>query len=417
MRKRILMISQNFYPELGSAGNRMKNIYQLLRQRGYDVTVLTTEPSYPNRHIYEDDCFWTEEELNDNDRIHRVRVSNRKYSFSMLNRLLFYLEFTIRMLWAVVKDRNKYDAVFATSPAIFIGFVGMFAKLRFRTKLILDIRDLWPESLNGVGVFNHPIILKSFYMLEILLYKSANHIIVNSEGFIGHIKTKGKVDGSKILYLPNAARLFELPIGKTENDTFRVIYTGNVGLAQDVSFLKEFSLKMNRQQIPLNIVGYGVKKNELVEFVKEKQLENVRFLHPVKRSECLDMNARHEVGILSLNSNSVFDTVLPGKLIDYMISGLPVVGAVSGNAKRIIEKHHTGFVSEKRNVDEIIDYINNLKENSLLRREMARNSMKLIKQEFLWESNIHSLFDVIEAGRYLKMPLPVKSQTGKVESK
>ncbi|MGN1401799.1 MAG: glycosyltransferase family 4 protein [Bacillus sp. (in: firmicutes)] len=418
-RKRLLMISQNFYPELGSAGNRMKNIYQLLVQEGYDVTVLTNEPSYPNRHIYEDESFWHDVFLNSDKNIHRIQAGNKKYAHSMINRLLFYLTFTFKMIWFLLRDKNKYDVVYATSPAIFIGFVGLIAKIRFRARFILEIRDLWPESLKGVGVFDHRFILGIFYRLEKLLYQKADHIVVNSTGFIGYITERANVDCSDITYLPNAARESEIPDREEKPKDFKVIYTGNVGLAQDVDFLKELSVKMNEAKIPLSIVGYGMRRNELIEFVKENQMEYVRFFTPVKRKECLAMNAEHEVGILSLNESDVFDTVLPGKLIDYMISGLPIVAAVSGNAKKIIEDHNVGYVSEKRDAGEIVQYITYLRENPEVRCRMAGNSRNVIETEFLWERNISHLTEAVEqvCDRCMPIQVAIKSNTGKVESK
>lgn len=161
-KTKVLIITQNFHPEIGSHANRMNNIFQLLQIDGYEVSVLTTEPSYPNKHLYEDEKFWNNKSLNDHENIHRVHVKNRKYAFSMLNRLIHYIEISLKMLFFVLFDKQKYDAVFVTSPAIFMAFVGVIAKIKYKSKFILDIRDLWPESLKGVGVFNNKWIIKFF---------------------------------------------------------------------------------------------------------------------------------------------------------------------------------------------------------------------------------------------------------------
>lgn len=125
--------------------------------------------------MYKDKDFWDESSLHLNvETIHRVKISNRKYSRSVLNRLIYYLEVAFRMLLFVMRKRRGYDLVFVTSPPIFVGIVGVVAKWRFKSKLLLDIRDLWPESLKGVGVFNYkPIIflmkkkLKGIYIKKI----------------------------------------------------------------------------------------------------------------------------------------------------------------------------------------------------------------------------------------------------------
>lgn len=390
-KPKILIITQNFYPEIGSHANRMSNLFQLLKKEGYDVEVLTTEPTYPNKQIYKDKKFWNDKSLDQEEKVHRVEVKNRKYALNMLNRLIHYLEISLKMLFFILFQKQKFNVVLVTTPAIFIAFVGIIAKVRYRAKFVLDVRDLWPESLKGVGVFDNALIIKFFSYLEIFLYKRADNIIINSIGFKDYIVEKARVDPAKITYLPNAARLSELKSTYKYHKNFRVIYTGNIGLAQDVEFLKELILKLDKQHIQITIVGYGQKKNDLISFIKEKRLQNVSMVNPTTREECLALNAQHDVGVLSLNDKEVFETVMPGKLIDYMTSGIPVVAAVSGYSKRIIQTYQTGFVSEKRDAYEMVQKLLLLKYNPEVRVKTANNSLNLIKQHFIWEDNIKIL--------------------------
>src|SRR5699024_7750718 len=112
MSKKILLISQNFYPEIGSAGNRTKNMYLLLKEKNYDVSILTTDPTYPNRNLYDDESFWDDQELNkESSKIKRVKINNKKYSRNIINRLFYYLEMAIKMLFYILFNRNKYDVI------------------------------------------------------------------------------------------------------------------------------------------------------------------------------------------------------------------------------------------------------------------------------------------------------------------
>lgn len=395
LMKKVLIISQNFYPEIGSAGNRIKNIYLLLRQRGGDVKVLTTEPTYPNRKIYEDNKFWDNDELNDDQNIFRIKVTNTKYSRSLINRLIYYLEVAIKMVRYIIKNKGEFSNIIVTSPPIFIGIVGLFAKKYYNAKLILDIRDLWPESLKGVGVFNSPIIIRFFRVIERVMYSKANEIIVNSKGFIPYISSKLKPGVAKITYIPNGATKEE--IGSNNNSTFQVIYAGNIGLAQDDSILKQLAKELYRRKIGLTIIGYGLRKDSLIEYCKEYNLTNVTFLTPTTREESLKITSEHQVGIVSLEDKDVFKTVLPGKIIDYMTCGIPIVGSVSGIAREVILGEQVGFVSESNDVKELVYYIDTLKGNSLLREEMSRNGNRYVRKEFLWETNIDSLIDILES--------------------
>lgn len=397
MNKRILIISQHFYPEIGSAGNRIKNIYYFLKENGHNVSVITTDPAYPNKKLYEEDYFWDDQTIEiDSPKINRIQVANRKYSRSIVNRLIFYLEVAIKLFFKVMKDKREYDIVYVTSPPIFIGIVGLFAKIKFKSRFLLDIRDLWPESLKGVGVFDNKLIIKFFSIIEKILYKKADYIIVNSMGFFNYISDKAKVPQDKIKYIPNSARENELTYTPRGSEGFKVIYTGNIGLAQDIDFFKRLARKLNENQINLTIIGYGLKSMELKSFIQKERLNNITIVPPVTRKECLEIISHHHIGVVSLNSSEVFETVLPGKVIDYMTCKIPIVASVSGYSKKIIEKYKVGLVSEKRDINEIYDQIQLLLRSPELRNEMSKNCENTIRENFLWEKNIEVLMQIIE---------------------
>ncbi|WP_241559239.1 glycosyltransferase family 4 protein [Lysinibacillus halotolerans] len=413
MSTKVLMITQNFYPEIGSASNRMKNIYQLLKEKGYEITVLTTVASYPNQNLYKNKDFWNDMNLNEAQHIHRVTVKKRKYSLNMISRLLFYLEFTLKMIFFVLFNRGKYDIVFVSSPPIFIGIAGVIAKFRYRAKMVLDIRDLWPESLKGVGVFNYTPILWFFTRVEKFLYKKSDAIVVNSPRFSKHIQQVANIPEENIIFLPNAAREFEIHEEIHDDKLFKAIYTGNIGLAQDVDFLKSLAKELDKEKVHLSIVGYGMKREELKQFVAEQQLNHISFIAPTTREECLVLNRQHDVGILALTKNEVFDTVLPGKLIDYMTSGLPLIASVSGFSKQLIEKYNVGYITESRDAKEIVEHILYLKNHPNTRMEMKSNSIRLVRNHFYWEKNILELINLF--GRFENSSKKMKSKVTKVE--
>ncbi|MEC0706451.1 glycosyltransferase family 4 protein [Bacillus haynesii] len=395
---KILMITQNFYPEIGSAGNRMKTIFLMLKQKGYHVDVLTTEPTYPSRDIYSQGDFWNEQDIDiDRNRVTRLSVQNKKYSSNFFSRLFYYLEIMLKMFFCVQKDKNQYDIVLVTSPPIFVAFVGLAAKYRYNAKLLLDIRDLWPESLKGVGVFNRSYIIWLFEKMESTLYKKADHIIINSEGFIDHFKNKCDGLTKKLIFLPNAARKKETMLEKREGGSmFNVVYAGNIGLAQDVTILMQLAKKLSEHHISLNVIGYGVQKQAFTDFVRRHNLKNVKLINPMGRQDCLNRMSRCDVGIATLNNSRVFETVLPGKIIDYLTCRLPVVASLSGYSKQLIENEKIGFVTSRQSVDEMVDYILKLYNDPALLEEMQSNCREFIEKKFLWENNINKLTNLLD---------------------
>src|SRR5690625_7050567 len=105
MSKKVLIITQNFYPVIGSAGNRMKNIFQLLNEHNIETTVLTTEPAYPNKGLYKNEKLRDDATLNgETKKIIRIPINKKKYSNRIIGRLLWYLEIMIRFalsLWSL----------------------------------------------------------------------------------------------------------------------------------------------------------------------------------------------------------------------------------------------------------------------------------------------------------------------------
>lgn len=394
MSKRILLITQNFYPEIGSAGNRLKNIFLMLHRKGYDVKVLTTDPSYPEKNFYDHPDLWDEEELNNQDeRIVRVKVKNKKYAFNFFNRLFYYLEIMFRMIIFIFKDKNKYDLIYVTTPPIFVAFAGIIAKFRYKTKMILDVRDLWPDSLKGVGIFKNPMIIGFFKLAEKYIYSKSDHIIINSQGFQKHLQDQE----SKLTFIPNSARREELPKGIARmSKEFKIVFAGNLGLAQDVDIFRDIVIRLKDYNIKFIILGYGVNKKELEKEILEKQLKNVKFVMPVSRKECLKMMANCDIGIATLNHSIIFETVLPGRIIDYLSCQLPVVASLSGYSKKLIEQEKVGLVAKTKTSDEMVSLILRLYHQPELVQEMKTNCEKFIEKNFLWENNIIILDNVIK---------------------
>jgi len=391
--KHVLIISQHFYPEIGSHANRIKHLYTLLGENDFDVTVLTTEPSYPNKKIYQNEEFWDEESLNlNNNNIIRIGISSRKYSNHILNRLFYYLEIALKFIFLILKDKQKYDYIFVTSPPIFTGFVGLFAKYRYKTKFILDIRDLWPESFKGVGVFDNAFVLKFFGALEKVLYKKSDKIVINSLGFKEYIQRKAGIKESKILFIPNGVVKEELaPINNRKKKTRKIIYAGNLGLAQNTEIMHQLVPLLAEQDIQLTIIGYGVNRKQLIDSIKS--YKNVKFIKPMTKKQCFKIISEHDLGLVTLKDKEVFKTVLPGKIIDYMTCGVPIVGVVDGYAKDLINNEGVGIALQDSDPQQIMGQIIELLDDNLVRLQMSRKAQQLILHHFNWEINITSLVE------------------------
>ena len=397
MLKKILIITQNFYPVIGSAGNRMKNLYHFLREKNFKVTVLTTEPAYPNKELYDQPYFWDDDALNEaEEHIIRVAINRRHDGKSLLNRLFFYVEMMFRFfrtLWSLRKQ--SFDYLYVSSPPIFIVFTAIIGKWLTKATLILEVRDLWPDSLLGVKKFQNKWIIRLCRWAEKMMYHQANMIVINSTGFAAHIEQEESTKAKKLIYLPNGARQHELTKSKRQDDCFRVVYTGNVGLAQNIDRLKKFAQRLHERNMQFDIVGYGYWLEHFCQFVNEQKLTNVHIHQPTTRNQCLQLIKQSDVAVAFLNDHRVFSTVLPGKLIDYMICQTPIVAGLTGVAADTIIKNNIGYVFPQQNVDDMIQQIETIKKEPALKKQLQQNCYKTVKRDYLWENNIENLMKEI----------------------
>lgn len=390
------MVTQNFYPEIGSASNRMKNIYLELNERGYDVKILTSDPSYPNRNLYKDSSYWYDENIEKD--IVRIHPKTRKYTRNLFRRLMLYIEVAFRLILAICKDKEKYDYIFVSTPSIFIPVAGMFAKRKMKAKLIVDVRDLWPESLIGIGFFNKNWILKFAYKLEYKIYHAADNIIINSKGFYSYISSTG-IAPNRISFMPNSLTEKELSTvpKKNSSDQLTVIYTGNIGLAQDIEKLILIAEHLKEyKNISFKIIGYGYQKKELGESIEAKQLPNMQLIEPKNREDTLAEIVDADIAYVSLVEKDVFKKVLPGKVMDYMSMRKPIVADVAGYAKEVIEDAQCGFVTEDRTVAELSDYIIKLAQDKQLRNRLGENGYQYAFRTLRWKTNIETLLKILE---------------------
>lgn len=390
------MVTQNFYPEIGSASNRMKNIYLELNERGYDVKILTSDPSYPNRNLYKDSSYWYDENIEKD--IVRIHPKTRKYTRNLFRRLMLYIEVAFRLILAICKDKEKYDYIFVSTPSIFIPVAGMFAKRKMKAKLIVDVRDLWPESLIGIGFFNKNWILKFAYKLEYKIYHAADNIIINSKGFYSYISSTG-IAPNRISFMPNSLTEKELSTVPKKNisDQLTVIYAGNIGLAQDIEKLILIAEHLKEyKNISFKIIGYGYQKKELGESIEAKQLPNMQLIEPKNREDTLAEIVDADIAYVSLVEKDVFKKVLPGKVMDYMSMRKPIVADVAGYAKEVIEDAQCGFVTEDRTVAELSDYIIKLAQDKQLRNRLGENGYQYAFRTLRWKTNIETLLKILE---------------------
>ncbi|KQT31143.1 glycosyl transferase family 1 [Sphingomonas sp. Leaf412] len=346
---RLLIVSQYFWPE----NFRINDLCGELSARGHDVTVLTGLPNYPDGHIYaayrSDPTTFAR--FHDAD-IVRVPVVPRGSSNVRL--VLNYLSFVLfGLLLGPWKLRGReFDAIFVfqTSPITSALPALLIGKLK-RAPVSMWVLDLWPDTLSAIGIVKSPRALAMVGYLVRFIYRHCALILVQSRAFTKNVaRYAGGTD--KIRYFPGwAEAVFETneegvaPELLPHANTFKVVFAGNIGEAQDFPAIVE-AADLTRAVDGLRwiIVGDGRGAAEAMADVRRRGLDDrVIFLgrFPIERMPGFFEGA--DALLVSLAARPIWSMTIPGKVQSYLASGTPIVGMLDGEGARVIAESGAGL--------------------------------------------------------------------------
>lgn len=387
-------MSQYYYPEQF----KINDICEKLAKEGNDITVLTGLPNYPDGKILKGYSFFRKRrQLINGVKIIRCYEIPRKSNvvFLALNYISFAISSSLRMLIL----RNKYDIIYVyqLSPVYSI-FTGLMGKIRFKIPMFVYVCDVWPESLKNVIKNEKNIIYKLNKKLSKYLYNKADIIAVTSEPFINHFVNINQVDKSKLLYLPQHAEENLMNIKPPiSNGIIDFVFMGNIGLIQDIDcILNAVELLKHRNDFLMHFVGNGSYFDSATQIVKNKGLDDKVIFHG--RHDFDKMESFYnfaDVCVLTLKSESLVGETLPAKLQGYMAAGRPVVAAISGAAKKVIEDAKCGYVTNAGEYESFAKIIEICIESDSL-NEMGQNGRSYFKEHFTLDKHIKILSNKLE---------------------
>lgn len=348
----ILAICQYYKPEPFN----VSDICEELVCRGHDVTVVTGRPNYPDGDIYEG--YKGKHHLNEvieGVDVHRTRVIPRKNG--IVNRVLNYYSFPYLAKRRIKQFQENYDVilVFQLSP-IMMAEPGIAYAKRKHIPLFLYVIDIWPESLLAGGIKKESLPYKWFSRVSEKIYSSADLLAVTSPSFSGYIND---LTGKQLetIYLPQYAEdIFsgstdELPEGYSKNKV-NLTFAGNIGSAQSVeTIVRAAAFLKENDEIIFHIVGSGSELNNCKTLVRNLNLKNVVF-HGRKPLKAMPLYyGASDAMLVTFSDTPILAYTLPRKIQSYMAAGCPIIGAVSGEAKKVIEKAECGFCCETEDAE------------------------------------------------------------------
>lgn len=361
MKKNILVVTQNFYPEVFG----INDIVQDLVNKGFKVDVLTGLPNYPQGKFYDGyGIFKRGDKYYKGARLYRCTVFPRLRNSKLgicLNYATFPLFATLKSIQLVFK---KYDKVLVYEPSpIFQCIPALIIAWFKRCEKLIYVLDIWPDSVYSVVDIQNKLFKRMLKWYSARTYRKFDKLLVTSRGFKPQLVDQ-KVDEKKIIYLPqwtpkNDKSIENKELTKHNCDTFNIVFTGNIGIPQNLGILVDTALILkNYKDIRWIIVGDGDYLPTLKKLVAEKHLEDVVIF--TGRKPYNDIPLYYDIAhglVATLKDIDLFSKIVPAKIQAYMTAGKPILCSINGEGASIIEEAGCGLVSKAGDVQGLVDNV------------------------------------------------------------
>jgi glycosyltransferase involved in cell wall biosynthesis len=347
---RILLLTDNFVPETNSPARRAYEHARDWVSAGHQVTVVTSIPNFPTGRPlppYKNKPR-QREQMNGIDvvRVWTVLAPNN----GVILRSLDFLSFALSGFLAGLFERA--DVIVASSPQLLTGMAGSWlGRIKARPWLI-EVRDLWPDSIVAVGAMRENFYIRGLRRLERHLYKHASRIVAVSDGIRDRIIACG-ISPDKIGVVPNGVELDRLgPRAKDPslvnqlelNGKFVVGYVGTHGLAQGLEAVLQAAQLMGAAQASFIFVGEGARREYLMNMAGDLKLDNVRFVGLVSAERAADHLALCDIVLIPLRRSSQLEITIPSKIFEAAAMERPMIVGAEGASARLVEHYGAGLV-------------------------------------------------------------------------
>lgn len=396
---KILVFSQYYYPERFL----VNSITAELVRRGNDVTVITGYPNYPDGEIYQEykDKKIKFEEI-DGVKVYRANIIPRGK-----NRIKLFFNYMsyAKNAYKVAKKMAGFDIVYCyqLTPVIQLKPAIKYAK-KHNLKLVCYCLDLAP--LSGSKLMRKFKMLNAYYSWQAKkLYKACDKIAVTSKSFIEYLNKINSVSMDKLVYLPQHApeELYYSDLFKPLQERKTLMYAGNVGKGIGLKTIVLAVNELKKQGVSgfkIEICGDGNFKKDLKHLVDNMCLnELIEFFDGVAMSDVANVYKRADALLITLRKGQI---TVPGKLQAYMATGKPIIGALSGSGKDIIEEAKCGICVEAEDYMGlsvlIKEYVNNLEVNKYL--IYGDNGKKYFLENFTLKTYVDGLEKILASEIY-----------------
>lgn len=378
---RIVFFTHYFHPEGNAPATRVSSLTRRWVAAGHDVTVITGVPNVPDGVVYEgyrNRPFQRERrEGVDVIRVWTYLAPNKGTARRILNYVSYMLTAALAGLFV-----RRPDVVIATSPQFFCGWAGVLVARTRRLPFVLEIRDLWPESIEAVGAMRNRRLLRVLEWLELRMYAAASRIVTVGEGYRGKLVGKG-VAPSRIDVIPNGVDLEAFLAGADGakvreryglGERFVCAYLGTIGMGCGLDVVLRAARELRdagRDDVRFLLVGDGAVREELEAQARAEDLTGVVFTGRQPKASMPEFLAAADACLVHLTRTELFKTVLPSKIFEAAAMRKPIVLGVEGFAAELVGEAGAGICIEPENEGELLAAVERLAGDRALARRLG----------------------------------------------
>ncbi len=360
----IWFFSHYFPPEGNAPASRTWENCRRWVRSGHRVTVITCAPNVPDGKVYPGyhNRIRSREKMEGIEvlRVWTYLAPNRGTAKRILNFLSYMCSSVLFSL-----PRRKPNVIIATSPQFFCGWAGLIASRLKGVPFILEIRDLWPETIVAIGAMENRMILKFLDRLARRMYAGADRIVTVGEGYRDNLVRQG-VPVEKVEVVHNGAdpdffapRTSDPAIRKRYGleGKFVCSYVGTLGLCSGLEVVPRAARLLRergRGDIAFLLVGDGAIRETLEETCRREALDNVVFAGRRPKEEIPAFIAASDACLAHLKDSHLFRTVLPSKFFEAAAMARPVIMGVAGRAAELTARAEAGVCVEPENPEGLV---------------------------------------------------------------
>jgi len=387
---RILFLSHYFPPEVNAPASRTFEHCREWVRLGHEVTIVTCAPNHPRGQVYDGyrNRLFQRQEI---EGINVIRVwTYLSANEGFIKRTINYVSFMVACVLAAPR-MPKCDIVISTSPQFFNGLAGFFVSRLKSAPWLLEIRDLWPESILAVGAIKNAAVIRGLRWLESFAYRKCDHIVPVTDAFRRHMLDMG-IAADKITVIKNGASLdfydptssdgglrAELGLG----GRFIAAYFGTHGMAHHLETVLEAAAELqDNERIVFLLVGDGAERVRLEQQLASMKLNNVMMLGQQPKAKMPALWAMSDVSLVLLRRTDLFKTVIPSKIFEAMAMAKPIIIGVEGESKEIVETAGAGIAIPPEDAGALASAVTALAEDSDACESYGRNGKSYVHEYF-----------------------------------